>query len=50
MDHKYLGSLGVQCWRKMEKISWTNNVRNEVLQLVKGESNILQTKITERLT
>jgi hypothetical protein len=27
----------------MEKISWTNHVRNGVLQSVKGERNILQT-------
>jgi hypothetical protein len=32
------------CWRRMEKISWTDHVRNEeVLQRVKEENNILQT-------
>jgi hypothetical protein len=33
----------MRCWRKLEKISWTDLVRNEkVLQSVKGERNILQ--------
>jgi len=27
----------------MEKISWTDHVRNEVLQRVEGERNMLQT-------
>jgi hypothetical protein len=31
------------CWRRMEKIIWTDRVRNEVLQRVKEERNILQT-------
>jgi hypothetical protein len=32
------------CWRRMEKISWTDCVRNdEVLQRVKEERNILHT-------
>jgi hypothetical protein len=32
----------MRCWRKLEKISWTDRVRNEkVLQSVKGERNIL---------
>ena len=30
------------CCRKMEKISWTDRVRNEVLQRVKEERDILQ--------
>jgi hypothetical protein len=30
------------CWRRTEKISWTDHVRNEeVLQTVKGQRNIL---------
>jgi hypothetical protein len=39
MDPKYLGSVGVRCWRIME-INWINYVRNELLQLVKEERNI----------
>jgi len=32
------------CWRRMEKISWTDYVRNEeVMQRVREERNILQT-------
>jgi hypothetical protein len=29
-DQKYLESFEMWCWRRMEKISWTNHVRNEV--------------------
>jgi len=36
-------------WRRLEKISWTNYVRNEVLQRFKEERNILQTIKTLRL-
>jgi hypothetical protein len=28
-DQKYLKSFEVWCWRRMEKISWTDHVRNE---------------------
>jgi hypothetical protein len=32
------------CWRKMEKIGWSDCVRNEeVLERVKEKRNILQT-------
>jgi len=31
------------CWRRMEKIGWTNSVRNqEVLRRAKEESNFLR--------
>jgi replicative superfamily II helicase len=43
MDQKYLESVEMWCWRKME-ISWTDRVRNkEVLRRVKEERNILHT-------
>jgi hypothetical protein len=29
------------CWRRMEKISWTDHVRNEVLFRVEEQRNIL---------
>jgi hypothetical protein len=29
------------CWRRKEKIGWTDHVRNEVLRRVEEESNIL---------
>jgi hypothetical protein len=40
------------CWRRMEKISWTDGVRNEeVLHRVKEERNIVHTiKKRGRLT
>jgi hypothetical protein len=42
VDQKQLESFGMWCWRRMEKISWTDRVRNEdVLLIVKGQRNIL---------
>jgi hypothetical protein len=29
MDQKYLETFEMWCWRRMEKISWTDRVRNE---------------------
>jgi hypothetical protein len=29
VDQKYLESFEIWCWRRMEKISWTDRVRNE---------------------
>ena len=44
VDQKYLESFKTWCWRSMEKINWTDPVRNEeVLQRVKEERNILHT-------
>ena len=42
VDQKYLGCFEMWCWRRMEKIIWTDRVRNLVLRRVKGERNILQ--------
>jgi hypothetical protein len=43
-DRKYLESFEMWCWRRMEKISWTDRVRNEeVLHRVKEERNMLHT-------
>jgi hypothetical protein len=39
VDQKYLESMWY--WRRMEKISWTDRVRNEVLHRVKEDRNIL---------
>ena len=36
VDQKQLGSFEMCCWRRMEKISWTDRVRNEVLLGVVG--------------
>ena len=30
VDHSYLIIFEMWCWRRMEKISWTDRVRNEV--------------------
>jgi len=43
VDQKYLGSFEMWCWRRMEKIVWTDYVRNKVLYRVKEERNILHT-------
>jgi len=31
----------MQCWRRLEKISWSDRVKNEVLQRFKEERNSL---------
>ena len=42
VDQKHLESFEMWCWRRMEKISWTDHVRNEdVLLRVKKQGNIL---------
>ena len=42
VDQKHLESFEMWCWRRMEKISWTEYVRNEeVLLRVKEQRNIL---------
>ena len=41
VDQKHLESFEMWCWRRMEKISWTDHVRNEnVLLRVKEQRNI----------
>jgi len=41
-DQKYLESFVMWCWRRMEKISWTDHVRNEEMLLrVNEQRNIL---------
>jgi len=42
VDQKHLESSEMWCWRRMEKISWTDHVRNEEeLLRVKEKRNIL---------
>jgi len=42
VDQKHLESFEMWCWRRMEKISWTDHVRNEkVLLRFKEQRNIL---------
>ena len=46
-DQKYLESSEMWCWRRMEKISWTDHVRNEeVLLRVNEQRNILHGRLT----
>jgi hypothetical protein len=49
VDQKYLGNFEMWCWRRMEKISWTDRVRNEeVLYTVKEGGNVLHTINTRK--
>jgi hypothetical protein len=42
VDQKHLEIFEMWCWRRMEKISWTDHMRNEdVLLRVKKQRNIL---------
>ena len=42
IDQKHVESFVMWCWRRMEKISWTDHVRNEeVLLRVNEQRNIL---------
>jgi hypothetical protein len=42
VDQEQLESFEMWCWRRMEKISWADHMRNEeVLLTVKGQRNIL---------
>ena len=42
VEQKHLESFEMWCWRRIEKISWTDHVRNEeVLLRVKEQRNIL---------
>jgi hypothetical protein len=52
VDQKYLENIEKLCWRRMEKISWTDRVRNEVrvIHTVKEERNILLAIKKVRLT
>jgi hypothetical protein len=48
LGYKHLESSEVCCWRRIEKISWTDHVRNEkVLLRVKEQRNVLH-EITKR--
>jgi hypothetical protein len=43
VDQKQPESFKIWCWKRMEKISWTDHVRNkEVLFRVKEQRNIVQ--------
>jgi hypothetical protein len=42
VDQKHLESFEMRCWRRMEKVRWTDHVRYEdVLLRVKEQRNVL---------
>jgi hypothetical protein len=41
VDQEHLESVELWCWTRIDKISWTDHVRNEVLLRVKEQRNIL---------
>jgi hypothetical protein len=44
VDQKYLESFEMWCWRRKEKTSWTDRVRNEeIFHRVTKERNVLHT-------
>jgi hypothetical protein len=50
VDQKYLKSFEIWYWRRMDKIIWTDLLRNEeVLQNVQEERNTLKQEIEGRL-
>jgi len=40
-EQKYLESFEMWCWRRIEKMSWNDRVRNELLLRGKEERNIV---------
>ena len=47
-DQKHLASFEMWCWRRMEKISWTDHVRNEEVLLRVNEQRKILHKIRKR--
>ena len=48
VDQKYLESFEMWCWKRMEKISWTDRVRNKkILHTVKEEKKYPPTSPTK---
>ena len=47
-DQKYLESSEMWCWRRMEKISWTDHVRNEEVLLRVNEQRSILHEIRKR--
>jgi hypothetical protein len=43
VDQKYLEGSEMWCWKRIERFSWIDRVKNEVLQMVKEKRNILHT-------
>ena len=49
-DQKNLARYEMRCWRRTEKITWTDRVRNEVLRRVKEERNVIHMMKEGRMT
>ena len=47
-DRKYLESFEMWCWRRMEKIKWTDRVSNEEVLRRVGEQRTLITTVLKR--
>ena len=47
VDQKYLDSCKMWRWRRMEKISWTDGVKNDIKHMVKEEIKILHNWIDQ---
>jgi hypothetical protein len=48
VDQKHLESFEMWCWRRMEKISWTDHVRNEYVLLRVNEQRNILNEISKR--
>ena len=42
VDQKCLEKFEMGCWRRLGKINWTGRVKNEVLQKIIEEKNIIR--------
>jgi len=48
VDQKHLESFEMWCWRRIEKISWTDHVRNEEALLTVNEQRNILHEISKR--
>jgi hypothetical protein len=48
-DQKYLESVEMWSWRRMEKISWTEHMRNEIVLLMVNEQGNILHEIRKRM-
>jgi hypothetical protein len=48
LEQKYLESCEMWCWRRMEKVKWSEKVTNEELLGRLGEKRILLNNILHR--
>jgi hypothetical protein len=45
LDRKYLETFEMRCWRRMEKIKWSEKINNEVFERI-GDEDISKQYIT----